>query len=90
MFLTQPHSLQSPQSDQGWVLSKKKRSVLPSCKVGQIASHSSLEEGENCRVYFELAFDAASKITSATFDGLESIITWLEATVVVVAPIFFA
>src|SRR5580704_5435247 len=40
--------------------------------------------------YLELAFDAASKITSATLAGCASIMTWLEGAVVVVAPIFFA
>jgi hypothetical protein len=40
--------------------------------------------------YFEPAFDAASRITLATFTGCASIITWLEETVVVVAPIFLA
>jgi hypothetical protein len=41
-------------------------------------------------LYLELAFDAASRITSVTFDGCASIMTWLEETVIVVAPIFFA
>jgi hypothetical protein len=36
------------------------------------------------------AFDAASKITAATFVGCASMMTWLEGTVVVVAQIFFA
>jgi hypothetical protein len=60
------------------------------CKTRQIACHWFFEEEESHGPYFEPAFDAASKITPATFDGWASIMTWLEGTVVVVAPILFA
>jgi hypothetical protein len=41
-------------------------------------------------LYFELTFAAALVITLATIDGCASIMTWLDATVTVAAPIFFA
>ena len=40
--------------------------------------------------YFAPALDAASRITLATLAGCASMMTWLDATVVVVAPIFLA